>query len=325
MSTTQDVADRLIRNDHFVEEYKDNFSKGYEYEYERFLRRMRRIVQAEFGRKLTVSRQNEIKREIQDEIDQFLEKLRELSEEELLTFQEVYQKSLNDTVHRIDSRFAMSDDFVPVRGYMSKRHPIDHGKVVNINSMITSIGVTLYDDLTDIITRMGLIEEDNQVLGQYYENAVQKGRNNLNSVSLTTVALVASFIKDAYFTRNRSIIGHQHISVLDAATTDICQFRHAKVWYYEDRLASLSTLPDAATSPHHFRCRSQEVPIFRGEDPAIEENYSEWFERQDTETKKEILGPTRYKMYQEQNLSIQTFKDVQGNTLTLSELRNKLA
>lgn len=323
MSRTQEFYDKTVRNDHYVEDYKQNVADGYEFEYDRFLRRVSRIIQAEFGRRITVARQREINREIEDELDVFLERLESLSADELLQFQEVFHDSLSQALTDIDSSLE-PPEFRPTRGYMSKPHAIDKGDVISVEEMIASAGAVLRRDLTSIITRMSIMEEDTETLGTYYEVATNKTRNNLRTAAVTGVALMAGFTRSNFFNRSRDIVGHQHISVLDAATTDICQFRHSKVWYYLDSLSDQSTLPDSSVPPLHRNCRSETIPIFRGDGPLPEESYEEWFERQDDAMKREVLGERRYELYQKEDLSISQFTDRTGDRLTLAELRERI-
>ena len=320
---TQKFYDLEVKNDHFIEDYKENFAAGYNYEYDRLLRRISRIIKSEFGRRVTLSQVGQIKREVQDEIQQFVERLVNLSESELSEFQELFHESLSE-IHNIVDPGITPPAFQPVRGFMNKNHPIERGKVISIQSMILSTAAVLYQDISNIVSRMNILEEDVAVLGNYYESATQKTRNNISAIGVTAVALSLGFVRDNYFRRAGDIIGHQHISVLDSATTEVCQFRHSKVWYYDDKMSHLSTLPDSVTPPLHHRCRSEAIPLFRGDDILPEETYQQWFERQDNVTKREILGKERYQLYNEGTLKLSQFTDRQGSRIKLDELRSRI-
>jgi len=113
--------------------------------------------------------------------------------------------------------------------------------------------------------------------------------------------------KDGY------IVGYEYSAKLDSRTSDICRRLDGKRW--KGDLKSVKSRP-----PLHFNCRSVLVPLIEGEDTAPEETYKDFFEKQNEEFKKLVLGDKYGKV------KINSIADVKkaGQKLDLETIKNYL-
>lgn len=106
---------------------------------------------------------------------------------------------------------------------------------------------------------------------------------------------------------------YQWMSVLDNRTTPICQSRAGKVYRH-----GAGPMP-----PAHVRCRSVVINLVEGVGPYEDLRYGDWLDRQSSEVQQEVLGKTRFTMYQSGNIRFEAFTDQLGRRYTLGELRAK--
>lgn len=321
MTLTEQYVERSLRQDILIDQYKDQFYDDLRKEYNRLTRRVGRILSPLYGTRLTLRQKAEVKAEVLDEIGQYREKISEYSQSQLYELADIVYDKETQLVGDINQDIDLAEKPNIRRGLLSGFHPIDRGSVVSVDVMFSTLIRTFTEDVESVIDRLGVIVEERSVAEGYFTGTVTQNQQHLNSVSLTSVALVASLVKRAFFRANRkSIPGYQWISVLDGRTTDYCQFRHLKVWYYND--PERSTLPAEEYPPGHFRCRSGTAPLFRGEEPIQEPDFVTWFERQPVSVQLEVLGRRRYDMYEAGDLDISDVNNTRGQRRTLEELRN---
>jgi len=107
--------------------------------------------------------------------------------------------------------------------------------------------------------------------------------------------------------------GYQWIACLDSTTCLACAELDNKI------VKDIGDFP--SEPPLHKNCRCIIVPVLEGMKDHYTQtqiNYKDWFERQDTETKLDILGPSRYKEYL--NGKELTYFAKDGRIMTLDEL-----
>jgi SPP1 gp7 family putative phage head morphogenesis protein len=170
-------------------------------------------------------------------------------------------------------------------------------------------------------------------------------RNKVDTVVRTATNHMSQIARKEVYNQNVDLIkGYQWIATLDDRTTDICQYRDGKVWIFNetarDKYSGAELLDAEVYPPAHWGCRSatgpvlvswQELGVEASEIPEAtrasmdgsvpqKTTYREWLERQSAGTQKEVLGATRYKMYQSGEISINKFYGKDGRYLTLDQL-----
>lgn len=100
----------------------------------------------------------------------------------------------------------------------------------------------------------------------------------------------------------------RYTAILDSSTCIACG----------DMDGQIFNINEAPILPLHYNCRCALVPSELEETPS----YSEWFEEQSEETKRQILGKTRYELYSEKNIDVSTFVN-NGEILKLDDLYDK--
>jgi SPP1 gp7 family putative phage head morphogenesis protein len=183
--------------------------------------------------------------------------------------------------------------------------------------------------------RMGYIngltaqQINRQVLGSL--NDLEPGemktiRKSLTMNTRTMIAEMSTMARNETYRQNESLFsGYRYIGVLDDRQCLICGSLDQTVF---------KTLDEMPHLPQHRNCRCIAIPEIKGmegfddddmrasvdgEVPA-KMNYSDWLEKQDAETQKDILGVSRYEMYKN-GTKIKAFVS-DGRLLTLKELEN---
>jgi hypothetical protein len=321
MSKTDELLDKAILIALLQDQFSDNYYDKALILLQKLTRRVSRILSPEYGRNLSLREKRAIKNEITEEVQQYSEQLRLLAEEQLAEAAEVFyeqeKKIIEDTLAGTETK----DPPDLRRGLFSTYHPIDKGKVVQLDLMYRTHTELVLQSFLGVLDRLSTVVEDRPVARGYFTSAANQNQNILNAIAITSIMLVASFARQSYYRRNKSLFdGYQWISVLDERTTDYCQHRHLQVWFYNQ--PERSTLAMEEHPPGHFRCRSITVPIFRGEDPVESPTFEEWFENQPSDVQREVLGPHRYDMYSSGAISISDINDARGRRRTLRELKN---
>lgn len=320
MSKTSELLDKAVLlallQDQFAEQYYDEAL----YHFRKLTRRIGRILSPEYGAVLSLARRRELVAEIQEEVDEYEERLRLLAHSQLTEAATEFYNEEKKIVEDVDPGNTYADPPDLSRSMFTQYHAMNRGEVLQLEAMYRTHIRLIQDSYKDIVNRLSAIVEDTPVARGYFTAATNRNQNFLNSISITAVMFAASIARRAFFDRNkRRFRGYQWVSVLDSRTTDYCQSRHLLTWYYNE--PELSTLAAEEHPPGHFRCRSITVPIFIGDEAVESPSFEEWFERQPTETKREILGPTRYRLYADGQISISDVNDGLGRRRTLEELR----
>tara|TARA_B110000971_G_scaffold39551_1_gene38516 strand:- start:13734 stop:14774 length:1041 start_codon:yes stop_codon:yes gene_type:complete len=157
------------------------------------------------------------------------------------------------------------------------------------------------------------------------------------SQAATIVRTVANHVsvqaRDVVMRENIDIFtGYEWVATLDARTSLICMNRDGLIYPFK---------PESPKPPAHFGCRSTIIPIVdpkydlasavTGKRPSVGANgakqvlatttYEQWLKRQPARFQDTVLGPTRGRLFRAGQLSIGRFVDSQGQTLTLTQLR----
>ena len=170
-------------------------------------------------------------------------------------------------------------------------------------------------------------------------------RTSADAIVRTSMNDLSSIARERTYKANPEIIkGYQWVSTLDKRTSDICQDRDGKVWYYTDKDVQTGEplLPGEVYPPAHANCRSTTVPLTRtweelgikaedispstrasmnGQVPAST-TYYQWLGRQSAATQREVLGATRYAMFK-QGTAITKFHAPSGGLYTLDQLSKR--
>lgn len=316
---TEEFLDREILNDHLLEDYKQGFYSETIPEFNKLERKISRILKEAYGQNLGIRRRNQIIREIQGEIQEFTDNIEDLTLNEMEEFSDVlfemdrniYEDLLGD-IELNQPEFHAS--------IMEELQPTNNGNVMSMALLLQAMADVLERDTSGIVKRMSLVDEDESQLAQYYDSTFRKARNNLNVFAVTAVAITAGSLRNRFFNANRDHIrGFQYVAVMDNRTTPLCQSLHTGVWYYDQ--PENSTLPGEYHPPLHPRCRSTTIPIFVGETAVDMPTYQEWFNNQPEGVQREVLGPARYQMYVDGDISFDQFYTNMGRKLTLNQLR----
>jgi hypothetical protein len=156
---------------------------------------------------------------------------------------------------------------------------------------------------------------------------MEASKRDATALVRTAYMTVANNVLETLMQRGSSLFeGRQAVAVLDNKTTAICRARDKAAWDMNDDPLPTSPVQIAfpGPPPWHFGCRTILVPILLGDDLVAEETYDEWFDAQDEETQREILGPTRYELWKEGRLTMQEMVDQSGQALTVEELEGMI-
>ena len=206
---------------------------------------------------------------------------------------------------------------------------------VTYESMLNKISSELYSQW-DMSVRAGYLAGDTaqvinrRVLGSIADLKLQPGtmeklRTALDANTRTTLSHYAEQTRNAIYRANEDIfLGYKYLATLDWHTCIICAADDGRIF------PSLDVAPQL---PRHYRDRCLYVPLIRGIDNeegerasvdgpvAAKLSFSDWMKDQPVEKQKDLLGPSRYKLYAE-GKPLEGFV-VDGRTLTLKELAEK--
>jgi SPP1 gp7 family putative phage head morphogenesis protein len=139
-------------------------------------------------------------------------------------------------------------------------------------------------------------------------------RRGAEAVIRTSITHMSAEVAQLSYEANPDIVQQvEWVATLDSRTTPICRSRDGKRY----------PLNNGPRPPAHIRCRSTVIPIMDGIEPPERETYAQWLRRQSEDDQRDILGPTRFRLYREGNLSLDRFVGRDGDPLTLDELRER--
>jgi len=168
-----------------------------------------------------------------------------------------------------------------------------------------------------------------QILGSLNDleqGEMKKIRKSLTMNTRTMIAEMSTMARNETYRQNESLFsGYRYIGVLDDRQCLICGSLDQVVY---------KTLNEMPHLPQHRNCRCVATPEVRGLEGFDDDDeraaqggpvsakmsYTDWFEKQDADTQKDILGASRYEMYKN-GTEITAFVS-DGRMLTLKELAN---
>jgi len=218
-------------------------------------------------------------------------------------------------------------------------------------SLTQTVWNTIVDGITSGTTNAELTR---MLLGtranNFKDGTLQARRRGLEALVRTSINHATNQGRQQVWAKNSSLLkGVRWVSTLDTRTTPICQERDGKVGPVVDSLgwtppSGASRLdPPMARPPAHINCRSTTVAVTKswqelgfnvkdlppgtrasmnGQVPA-NVTYFEWLDRQGAKTQRDVVGPTRYKLWKEGGIAPDRFQNDLGRRFTLDELRKQ--
>lgn len=179
---------------------------------------------------------------------------------------------------------------------------------------------TIYTFASEISKRMynksiGLVDSS-YILGVDFEDLLKDADfDSIERITYNDAESIGESLGNVYdrlvYTRNEKIIDkYQWISILDTNTCPACGELNGKV--FDD----ISKIP---LYPVHRCCRCTLLSLPAETEPIDIPKYSDWIESQDEETKRNILGKTRYSLYRE-GMKISQFY-ANGKKINLKDLK----
>lgn len=191
----------------------------------------------------------------------------------------------------------------------------------------------------------GLISDDSNqdiasaVIGtrslNFKDGAREVSRRNAEMAIRTAISHATNMGRQAIWEANISLIDNvRWVSTLDGRTSAICQHRDGRLY----------PVLSGPRPPAHSSCRSVTVAVVKswrelgfdvddlppgkrasmnGEVPSTL-TYQEWFLQQPTKFQKEVLGPTRFKLWQKSGIAPTRFHNDAGFYYTIPELKKKM-
>ena len=161
-----------------------------------------------------------------------------------------------------------------------------------------------------------------------------KSKANARAYARTATNHVSNHARIAVHKENDSLIkGEKMIATLDGRTSPICRFQDGKIY----------DVGDGPRPPFHYNCRTTVVPVMKswkelgfnakelppstrasmnGQVPA-DLTYPDWFKQQPAAFQRELLGPTRYKMFKAGLEDVTRYSNRAGSLYSLDELYKK--
>jgi len=114
--------------------------------------------------------------------------------------------------------------------------------------------------------------------------------------------------------------GYQWVAALDSVTCMICANLDNKIFGLLPGMQGDGIQSVAPEQPIHRNCRCIMVPVLIGDSASAHANpnYEDWFDRQSPATQLDILGPSRFKLYQN-GMKVTAFAN-DGRISTLDDL-----
>lgn len=171
---------------------------------------------------------------------------------------------------------------------------------------------------------------------KFKDGIAQIARNNAEALVRTSVQQVGADTRMAFFEDNEGLIAaYQHVSVLDGRTSTSCIVRDGLRWKARGKQPIGHNLPFSEMLLH-WNCRRVLVPLLRGEKDlgdakrasmdgqvSANTNFEDFMNNKGRDFQDDVLGVGKAKLWREGKISLTQLLDQRGNTLTLTELRQK--
>lgn len=216
--------------------------------------------------------------------------IEEISETESLWVKDFMKELGKDIV--IPTTILSSIKFSPVASY------------TNYDQLVNSSANRIKQSVDSSLRTAYLTKEGITTVTERMESRVGIEAKNV-STDVSTFNTTAFSITD-YLTFKANKEKVRYVSILDSKTCIACSSYDSQI--FESR--------DAPIIPLHENCRCILIPE---EVEGEYETYSEWFEEQSEEVKKEILGKSRYRMYKNDGIKVSEFTN-NGQIIPLKKL-----
>lgn len=203
---------------------------------------------------------------------------------------------------------------------------------ISINGALDQFTTKKSAEIISEIQIGSALGEPSQAIGRRLTGIHGVQRDQASALVRTITNHVASTARNETLRANDDILeGWRWISTLDGRTSHMCQSRDQKLYGWDD-----------PRPPGHWNCRSSSVPVLKkeyareipgstrpsvgpdGTKPvASGTSYQEWLARQTVAFQKEVLGPNRYELFSKGGLSLDSFVNGNGKTLTLDQLKKR--
>lgn len=212
------------------------------------------------------------------------------------------------------------------------------------------------------LTQLRRTLRDGIVVGQSIQDMTRRVRGFMPSTRREATAIVRSSVQavaqearyETYKANSDVIKGQQWMSTLDGRTTPICQSLDGQAWTLEGEALEGTTAAWQGPPPAHWNCRSTLVPVLKSfgdlaNDPQVKRKikklddrerkrlkatalgkpggrltYERWLRQQTPAMQKDILGPTRYRMWRRKQITTRDLIDQTNRPLTIEELEAKI-
>ena len=256
------------------------------------------LLEAE--RSVTKKQKNELEKKIKSVLSDFEKKVKLFIEEQLEEIDEAEDKFLEEVVEK-----ALGINLIvpaTILGILALVPIASAGTPENFGKSLSDKLGNVYNSILNRVYVFG--DEYEDVLGDF-ESQFNTFHRGLDADAETMGYSLADEYDRIVFTKNdKKIKGYIWSAILDTSTCIACGSLDGTK--YEN-------ISDVPFYPVHDHCRCRLIPYNEDIEDLIPENYQEWFESQNKETKRQILGKTRSELY-EQGMKIKNF--VNNNKIT---------
>lgn len=201
---------------------------------------------------------------------------------------------------------------------------------ITIEDIISDFAEAKANEMMTLInTGMLTGQTNSEIIKSVNDLLSTKQRRNVETIVRTLTNHAANRVQQQIYRNHKPYLdGYEWVSILDARTTLLCAGRDGFTYKMSD---------NDPVPPAHHGCRSTTVPKLRKqyERPGLSgeriagktktnasTNFDSWLRRQSKDFIIEYLGPNRAKLYIENNLPIDRFRDETGVVYTLDQLEN---
>lgn len=193
------------------------------------------------------------------------------------------------------------------------------------------------------------INNKKKIYTEFSGGIMDTGTRQAEALVRTSVQSVAQDARMVTFKENSDIIKGVAASVtFDLKTTDICKSRSGFAWYLDSGkpLNSITTISFPGSTPWHWNCRTQMVPVTKswkelsqknqsrlGRSPknlkesmdgqvSADQPYEQWLKKQSVKRQKIAIGSKgKYDLWKKRKINFRELVDQSGNSLTIEELK----
>lgn len=188
----------------------------------------------------------------------------------------------------------------------------------------------------------------------FKDGIMHASRRQAQTLVRSSVLATANKARESVYQRNKDVIkGMQWLSTLDGRTTDICIALDQQAWDMDGKKLPGTTSAWQGPPPAHFNCRSTLVPVMKSfseltKNPKIKKklqtiaprkrdglrasmngavsdklDYEDWLRQQSPQFQLDVLGSTKFRLWQSGQLSLRDMIDQSHNPLPIDALLKK--